>query len=212
MNQQDPIKVIDRHLRKATDAVAGMRAATSGEGLLTAWESYLREIIAAFDKMAGFGKTQVQAKPWAHRLRQSLDGSDPGLVYLKEARNAEGHGFSQLAESKEPAAEFAGIRLEEGWAPEFKGCTYNGKPMGDFRIAVAGGRVSELRGQPFIPIKMSPAEMKLLDVYSDVKKRSFLVPAALARRTLTPGEPFELATAGLEHGRKCLDELKDLVQ
>lgn len=209
----DAIRSIERHLRRSNDALRAIRVAATGEELRDAWEDFLGHTFSAFDKMIAQAIGNAASKAWGHRLKNAWERDDPGLVYIKEARNSETHGFVPYGNFTNPAVVIPRL-LSIGTAKSvsFQGFTINGEPTNDFNMEVKNGRVTRLEGQPSLPIFEVPASVRLVDIYSNTKNRKFPVPSSLMGRAVDPGQPLSLASAASDHARDSLNALRDLIE
>lgn len=84
-----------RPLRKAERAVDELDRARSFDEALEAWSDFLIYWRRCFNRCDAWGKRRLGRDAW-HQLAGHVQ-SDPVLVYLWEARNADEHGLADVA-------------------------------------------------------------------------------------------------------------------
>lgn len=191
---------INRHLEKAKQTCALISGADSSEKLRSSWEDYLHAFHRTIGRLISFGIEAPETRAWGYKLKNASDGGDEGLTFLREARAHAEHGLTPFADFADPSVRVAGGLVSVGGnsSVTFVGNYVNGKPMGDFQLETAHGRVKQLSGTPLVSLEERDAEISLLPIKSDQKKKSVPVPKTVNGRALKLDDPVSLATESLE--------------
>jgi len=150
---------------------------------------------------------------WSEKLKQSYLGGDPGLTYLWEARNALDHGLGGEVEFTPRTTEVAGfLTVQEG--PRGMTMISDTKVTGPsgttiiHNLAIHGHDVVAYSGTRDLPVIQQEASARLLDIYSDKKKKTFSVPTSIDGEAISPGSPLELAVGAAKFLDKMVEDLK----
>lgn len=211
-NNNNNLVEIRRYAEKASQSQERIMRAKSASELRDAWEEFVWHFAKCIGRQISSGLGDQRSRGWAHRLKNASNGGDPGLFFLREARNAVEHGLTPFAEFNEPAVHIGGnlVRLEGGGSVTMVDCTFNGTPMGSFHVSTSGGRVDSIIGQPNISIEQVPRTISLVTISNPEKGVSVDVPIGLAGKTLESGRPDDLAELGVAFLYESLEDLERL--
>ncbi len=187
-----------------------MISATSASELRNSWEAFLASFSRAIGRLISFSSDDPGSRVWSHRLKNASNKDDPGLLFLRVARNTVEHGLEAFAEFRSPAVVVGGtsIAVEGNGSFSFVGNFVNGRPMGDFRLETSAGKVASLEGQPRVPIYEVPAHVVLKPVMNEDKKIVVPVPKSLMGRAIESEKPVDLASEATAYLNLCWVELR----
>lgn len=209
----EQIEEVEHHLLNMRHALAQMDSATSATDLRNAWEGYLASFSRAIGRLIAFGKKDLRSREWSGLLKRASENDDPGLLYLREARNTVEHPREAFATFRDPLLRVGDVPLFSGpgkAAMTFQNCIVNGRPTGDFHIETQAGRVISLKGAPLVSVVEVPASVLLDEVRTNKGKTVVPVPDGIMRRKIISRKPVELAERATEFIFDCLQELKTL--
>lgn len=203
------VQEIQRYLTKAKGHREEIIRASNAEDLRDAWEEFLGDFGRTLNKLISAALNNPDSRPWGHKLKNVSSHGDEGLVYLREARNTLEHGLSAFAELREPSVDILGLVRSSGGET-----IISNSIVGDRHIAMAyakieNGRVKQSVGFRPLDIRQNPAEIRLVPIYSQEKKRTFIVPRSLGGRKISPNNPTQLANFALEEIVGLISEFKE---
>lgn len=199
MTKIQKLQEVDRHLNHLPESINRIRNAESSPDLRSGWEEFLFGYGRAIGKMITLALDCPETRSWGHRLKAASTQEDPGLVYLREARNIAEHGLAPFAEFTPARTLLAGgmICIEGSSSIEMRGNTVNGLSDGDYTVITKEGRPVQVIGQPRLGIGYTPFRMKLIPLTNLEKRKTFPLPLHLGGNPVEPGSPIELAEAAL---------------
>jgi len=211
---QNNLAEVQRYLDNATRALTCIENAETADELRNAWEDFLGHFGRCIGRQISYGLNNPRSKAWANRLKNASTKDDPGLVFLREARNAIEHGLTPFAEFGEPAVHIGGnfVRLEGGSSISMIDCTFNGIPTGNFHVTTSGGRVESVSGEPNVPIQEVPRSIRLVAIENAEKGITVGIPTVLSGDAFQSRRPDDLARLGVKFLRSSLSELEVLWQ
>jgi len=201
---------IDRHFCKVEADLVELKSAQTGFDLREAWENYLYNYTRTISRMISLGLVQRKSKPWAYRLKNQWQEGDEGLVFLREARNVAEHALSPCAEFHDPHVNVSGIAaLGSGSSISFENCKVNGHEVEFAKVSNIEGKAVQLGKLP-IQVEEVAAQIVLVKIISEEKKREFEVPLTLGNRVLPKGNPIYLADEAMQFLKTKKEELEEL--
>lgn len=206
----DELDEIYRHIAEAKIALENIELATTARKLRDAWERYLYSFHRAMGKIITSSLSRNKSRAWGYRLKNNSTTDDMGLVFLREARAHCEHGLTPFAQFSDPRVELEdGLMAFEGSnSLTMTNCSYNGVPTGDFTLIVKNGKLERLIGQTTFSIGETPASIRLQDIYSSQKNKSFPVPTKILNQTISSDAPFELAKTSFTEIQDIFDDYK----
>ena len=206
------IEEVEHYLANVKCDLVLIGSATSASDLRSAWEKFLASYARTIGRLIQFGHDDHRSRGWSHKLKNASSLDDPGLTFLREARNTVEHGLEAFATFCDPAISIGGFGFNGAGnlSMTFQGNFVNGRPMGDFHIETRAGRVVSLEGRPLVPVLEVPTSIQLKEVRNIKKKIVVPVPASLMGTSIEVGKPVDLAQKATEFASGCLQELKAL--
>lgn len=205
---------IQRWVSKTEAAVEAIKSAQSRMDLRDSWENFLGYFSKALGKMITAAQKEKVSKTWGHVLRNQYQKDDPGLVFLREARNVAEHGLEPFADFEDPKTIVGegGIALVGSCTNiRIQNCSFNGVPSGNFTVSTENGKITKIKGapNPHLPIEEKNAEIRLVTVINPEKKnQEYPVPKSLNGKDIEMKRPLSLAQAAADFLEMKLNELK----
>ncbi|WP_197919324.1 hypothetical protein [Thiosulfatihalobacter marinus] len=196
------LEEIQFNFRRAKEALDKMTQAQTGQDLRDAWEDFLIFYARTMGKLISAGKNASESKPWAYRLLAKSVKDDPGLFYLREARNVAEHGLTPFADFREPHVNVGGILVAECPVENVtifpNGVNSKLDRSGALTLSASGGKVTNTNKPKSPLIKEVPASLNLKSVTNEDNGKTADVPKSLNGVHLKDDAPRTLAQAGIE--------------
>jgi hypothetical protein len=210
--QEQHMIEVRRYFDLTNEAVASMECASDASGLRSAWEDFLGNFGRTIGRLINFAKNYDVSKAWGHKLRNKSNGDDPGLWFLREARNTVEHGLEPFADFHEPNVSVGEgfVALEGNSSLEISNCTFNGVPTGDFKVQASRGKLVGVKGRPNIAIYEVPSRVRLKEIVNPEKRISVPVPTRIGDSNVEPGNPKDLASEGVLELERLVGELHEI--
>lgn len=201
----------ERHIAAAKEAYSKISLAESGSELRSAWEDYLYSYHRAIGRMISFSLDDQRSKPWGHRLKNASSKNDPGLMFLRACRAHAEHGLTPFAKFSNPGVNIGrnAIRLEGTNHVSISNSFIDGTPIKNLSLKTHKGKITSLEGETKVSIVETKAEVKLVPIYSDEKRKTYEVPTSINGKLLPNDDPASLAKMSLEVIDELFIELKE---
>ncbi|MBT3140545.1 hypothetical protein DS909_01310 [Phaeobacter gallaeciensis] len=221
----DAANEIRRHIRRAKESVDRASQAKTGGELRDCWEDFLshfskamgKTITAATDDRS---ERQTELRRFGHRLKNESNKDDPGLTYLRSARNADEHGLQPPAEIKGPRVQIGGFSLAPGASVSGVNMIFQQggkKPVGPVRVTTAADQLGRLTRDSTVSIpelvKEIPATIRLIPIEPEqgpFKGQQLEPPESLRGRTFRKGDPNDLISAACDALADIINEFEML--
>ena len=209
--QDEQVQEIRRYVAESYEASLRVKNSSTGSELRKAWEDYMSSFSRAIGRMINLGLSKRRTKPWAYKLKNLSNGQDPGLTFLREARNVVEHGLLPFAKFNDPHAVVEG-RVKVGGTSNvrFIGCTFGNKYVHSLELETIDGKVVNRRGDPHARTEERPASVILTAIENSEKGKVVEVPERIMAHHLRPGNPMDLCTASFEVLEAFLKEFEGL--
>lgn len=206
------LREIRRYQKLVRQSCETMSSAGSASELRDLWESYLAAFARCIGRLISMGLKDEASRAWAHQLKNDSLGNDPGLFFLREARNLVEHGVTPFAQFEDPSVLVAGGALKIGGNSSVSvgSITVNGVPYGGIDIQTHRGRVKRVSGSPFMPISEIPSSIRLEDIRNPETGKIAKKPHTLGGVAILADRPADLAAAGVTYLEVKIAELRDL--
>lgn len=208
--QETKMREVQRYLALTKKSVESMRHSSNASQLRNAWEDFLGNFARTIGRLISFAIEADSSRAWGHKLKNRSSKDDPGLLFLREARNAVEHGLEPFADFYEPNVSIGGgfFELEGNSSVEFSNCAINGLPMGNFNLKASYGKVVSVEGKPNVPIYEMPSNIKLKTINNAKKRVSVPVPTRIGDASIEKGNPTDLASKGTSELESLVEQLR----
>lgn len=223
----DAPKEIKRHIRRTAQAAECAERAKNEDELRDAWEDFLshfskaigKTITAAFDDKSD---RQADFRRFGNRLKNDSTKDDPGLAYLRAARNADEHGLTPPADFRGPHVRIGGLSL--GPNSSVSGLNFifqeRGKPaVGPVQISAEADEFGRLRkgSHASMPelVREIPTTIRLTPVVPQsgpLKGKKLEPPESVRGISVQKGEPNQLISAAYGALQAIIHEFETLVE
>lgn len=192
---EKPHAKAQKALEGAKLAHSRMTVATTFDAREHEWRSFLNWIDQVLSKLhAGYAGIGGRVEPWIGS-QASIQRTDPLLLYLAQARNADQHTLGECVEVKPGQYEF----IVPGTAPD-------GGAVYIKLLEMRGGRVVEYRGNTPAIEHVTPARMEVLPVTS--RGRQYAPPTEHLGSPVASRDPLVLADLAVRHYERVLREFQ----
>lgn len=210
----DPrLKDINDQIAYAERALSDLASAQLILEVRGAWESYLIRFSRAIGKLISVAIKNPATKIFGHKLKNKSENDDPGLSYLREARNVDDHGIEMPSAKYSPASFNASnvVFFDENSNLGIKNITLEGKDFGSISAQKSALGDFRLEISPEFAVAVTPAKIALQTVHNPEKRLTVAVPVSVFGVDLTEGTALELAEKSLLHLKAAIAEYERLV-
>jgi hypothetical protein len=192
-----------------------MVAAKTGDMMRDAWEDFLGHYYRAMEKTCRIATDckhkKIRGLGW--RLVEASNKNDPGLRFLRHARNEVDHAVAPFAGIDEAHVRIGGGAIELGGSgrANIYGCNFNGQLIDHLEFQRKDGRILQSEAKNHPAVKEMPDQVRLRAIQREGHK-AVPVPNMLGGRRIEPYDPTTLAKAGILLLERQLNELDSLAQ
>ncbi len=204
--------LVERHLDKAKTALLALELAQDPEQLWDNWEEFLEQYSKSIGKLITLASKHQISRGFGARLKNSSTKDDLGLMYLREARNAETHGLDPTLKKIEGQTNLFAGALSVG--PNFKDISIQNSNINGFKVDRLAfdtdrkGKLINVNTNSLVPSEFIPAQITLLPVVSEQKNKTFEVPNQLGGVGLDAGKPCSLGRAAISFLERKIGEFR----
>ena len=162
--------------------------------------------------MISYAIQSTELRSWGHKLKQASNKDDPGLVYLREARNVAEHGLEPFARFEDAFVSVANgaFAISGNSNVYFSGNIVNGVDTGIFNLSTNNGKIEDIIGKPNTAISESPAKINLVAVTNPEKKNLRVEPPnSIFGQVIFEGSPKSLAGLALNGLQERFKDFRD---
>lgn len=196
------ISEVNRHLKKTEESAKLIENATVGIVIRDCWEDFVNNFGLTIGKLISAGMKNDNYRPLAYKLKNASNKDDPGLCFLREARNVLHHGLMPFADFEEAYSAVGGIaKIGGNSTVHFSDNIVNGVNTGTFSLTTENGKIVKIDGNPNIDLFYAPAQVVLQPLHNEEKRKTVPVPSTVFGEQLVEPLPIDLvrkATHGLK--------------
>lgn len=192
----EAVRQAKERLDYARGAVEALAKGKNSKEIGRAWQEYLSNIDAIYEKLRNGSKYNGASEGWYGRVKH-IRKTDELLRYLHHARNADLHGLDQSVQHKFNAPIIETVKT----AAEVD------KSKGEYLLRINTGRPD----QPWLIKAKFPATIKLIPVIDDRDKSVFPVPQSHLGQKLPTMKIPELAALALKFFEGVIAEAETII-